>query len=210
MLILLGGSAPGCRREPSGGEIKPVYDPKSGQLSQLVYDRNRDGRPDTWSYTDGTRIVRIEVDTNHDGVVDRWEYYDAAGKLEKVGASGARDTIVDTWLYPNPDGSIARVDQSTRRDGRVTRVEFYAGGRIARAEEDTDDDGRIDKWETYEGPVIASVAYDTTRQGKPDRRFVYKPDGSLDRIEDGDGRLLPPGEPAAAPPRPGNPPRPGR
>lgn len=200
-LLLLAIVSVACSR-PAGGEITPIYDVKTGKLAQLVYDDNRDGRADTWSYMDGARIVRIELDTNHDGIIDRWEYYDAAGKLEKVGQSRAGDGHVDTWMYPNPDGSIARVEQAARGDGRVTRREYYDAGQLARVEEDRDGDGRADRWETYSGSVLTGVAFDTSGQGVPDRRFVYKADGSLDHIEDVSGNPL---DSASAPVRRGTP-----
>jgi hypothetical protein len=188
--VLIGAlGAASCGRAP-GGEISPVYDRKSGKLTELVYDSDRDGRADTWSYMDGPRIVRIELDTNDDGAVDRWEYYDSRGSLEKVGMSRAGDTTVDAWMYPNPDGSVGRVELATRRDGRITRREYYVDGQLDRAEEDVDADGRPDKWERYRGDTLSTVAYDTTRQGRADRTFVYNADGTLHHIEDGSGRVV--------------------
>lgn len=54
---------------------------------------------------------------------------------------------------------------------------------MTRVEEDTDGNGAIDKWETYSGGALAVLALDTTGRGTPDRRLIYRPDGSLDRIE---------------------------
>src|SRR5262245_46752561 len=48
---------------------------KEGRLTRLTYDKNGDGKPDTWGYMDGTRVVRVEVDEDGDGQVDRWEYH---------------------------------------------------------------------------------------------------------------------------------------
>ena len=72
-------------REPAN--IEPVYDKLTGKLRLLKYDSNGDGKVDTWSYMDGTRVVRIEIDMDEDGKIDRWEYYDADQKLEKTGTS---------------------------------------------------------------------------------------------------------------------------
>jgi hypothetical protein len=182
----------------TGGAITPVYDSKSGKLTQLVYDANHDGRPDTWSDMDGSRIVRIQLDTNFDGRLDRWEYFDPAGKLERVGLSRDGDEFADTWLYSNADGSLARIEQTTERDGRITRREFYEHGVLARVEEDRDGDGQPDKWETYEGSTLKAVAYDTSHRGKPDRQFIYAQDGTLDRIEDGAGHRVDAGAPSPA------------
>ena len=41
----------------------------------------------------------------------------------------------------------------------------------------------LDKWETYAGGVLSVLALDTQHRGKPDRQLIYRPDGTLDRIE---------------------------
>lgn len=136
------------------------YD-KDGRLVRIASDRNGDGRPETWAVMDGTRLVRLEADTDGDGRIDRWEYYAADGDaLEKVGTSSANDGRPDTWLFAGTDGAVARVESDTNRDGRV------------------------DKWETYRNGVLESAAFDLAGRGTPDRRLVYRPDGSLVRIEE--------------------------
>src|SRR6185503_3063685 len=96
----------GCdSREPSN--IEPVYDKQTGKLQLLKYDSNGDGKVDTWSYMDGTKVLRIEVDKDEDGKLDRWEYYDADQKVEKTGMSRANDGKEDAWEYAGPDGAVA-------------------------------------------------------------------------------------------------------
>lgn len=167
--------------QETGGRIEPVYDPQTGRLQLLKYDANADDQVDTWSYMDGSQIVRIEIDTDRDNTVDRWEYYGRDQQIEKVGASRANDGTVDSWAYYAADGSIVRRELSTARTGTINRIEYYENGALARAEEDTDTDGRIDKWETYdEQQRLLSVAFDATHRGTPDRRLLYAPDGSVD------------------------------
>jgi len=162
--------------------IEPTYNKQTGRLELLRYDSNGDGKFDTFSYMDGTRIRRIEVDQDEDGKIDRWEYYGPDRKLEKVGFSRARDGVEDAWSFFNATGATERIEISTRRNHKVDRVEHYEKGVLVRAEEDSDGDGRFDKWETYEGERLASVAFDTARRGTPDRRLIYGADGSA-RIE---------------------------
>jgi hypothetical protein len=172
--------------------IQPVYDRETGKLTLLKYDSNGDGKPDTFSYMDGSQVVRIEIDEDGDGTIDRWEYYTRDQKLEKVGFSRAHDGKADAWSFSNPDGSLNRVEISTRRNGRVDRTEYYGNGVLLRAEEDTDGDGKIDKWEEYESSRLALVAFDTGRRGLPDRRLVYAADGDV-RVEvdpAGDGHFM--------------------
>jgi hypothetical protein len=191
-------AASGCR-SPETAAIQPVYDKLTGKLQLLKYDANGDGRIDTWSYMDGTRVLRIEIDKDEDGKIERWEYYDANQKLEKTGTSRANDGKEDAWLFAGADGAIVRIDVSTRRDGKITRREYYDHDALVRAEEDSDEDGRPDKWETYEAGRLASVAFDTLHRGAPDRRLIYGADGSvaLEVDASGDGHFTAAKIPAA-------------
>ena len=104
---------------------QPTYDKETGRLTQLTYDRNKNGVIDTWTDMDGARPVLSRIDQDEDGKIDRWEYYGADQKLAKVGSSRGNDGKEDTWSFAGPDGSIARIEVSTRRDGKVNRFEFY-------------------------------------------------------------------------------------
>ena len=166
-------------KAPEKNRFNPVYDKTTGKLTMLKFDSKKDGKIDTWSYMDGTRIVRIEIDRDGDGKIDRWEYYTADQKVEKIGLSRENDGQVDAWAYAAPDGSVAKMEISTKRDGKVTRTESYEGGVISRAEEDTKGTGRIDKWETYRSGALAIVAFDDQQLGKPTHRLVYGLDGTV-------------------------------
>jgi hypothetical protein len=185
-----------CSTKPNPADSKspfnPVYDKATGKLTMLKFDSKKDGKIDTWSYMDGTRIVRIEIDRDGDGKVDRWEYYGADQKVEKIGLSRANDGQVDAWAYPAPDGNVAKLEISANRDGKVTRTEYYDGGTIARVEEDTKGTGRIDKWETYRNGSLSMVAFDDKQRGAPTRRLVYMTDGSVHAEVDpkGDGNFV--------------------
>jgi hypothetical protein len=163
-------------------DVKSEYD-KSGRLTRLEYDRNGDGKIDTWGYMDGSRVVRIEVDEDGDGKVDRWEYHrdpkttdDSQGSTGSPGASSSASA-------GGADPTLERIERATKHDGKVSRREYFESGLLARVEEDTDGDGKIDKWETYSSGTLAIMAIDTKGRGTPDRRLIYQPDGSLSRIE---------------------------
>jgi hypothetical protein len=164
-------------------DVQPEYD-QTGRLTRLAYDRNGDGKPDTWGYMDGSRVVRVEVDEDGDGKVDRWEYHtgDAATRPNAGGgASGRGAEGADAGDGVDP--TLERIERATRHDGKVSRREYFDHGVLTRIEEDTDGDGQIDKWETYSNGTLAEMALDTKKRGRPDRRLVYRPDGSLSRIE---------------------------
>lgn len=156
------------------GAVEAKYNEKTGKLAELTMNAKKDGKPDVFSYMDGSKFVRIEIDNDENGSIDRWEYYGADQKLEKVGVSRSNDGIVDSWLFEGADGRPAKVEISTKRDGRANRTEFFAKGDRTRAEEDTDADGRVDKWETYEGGSLAVVSFDMTKSGKPTVTIDYR------------------------------------
>ena len=168
-IVVLSFLSTGCQNAAAGrdgqGRLEPTYDQGTGRLTRIDYDANGNGRHETWAYMDGARLIRLEADENEDGRVDRWEYYPTAG-----GAAS---------LKQPPE----RIERATRLDGQVSRREFFTGGVMVRVEEDTDGNGSIDKWETYADGALAVLALDTQGRGTPDRRLIYRPDGSLERIE---------------------------
>ena len=154
-----------------GARLTSKYD-SSGKLEKLEYDRNNDGKPDTWGFMNGTRVVRVEVDENGDGVVDRWEFHRADG-----GTSGT------PGVTQPADRTLEHVERATKFDGKVSRWEYFTDGVLARIEEDTDGDSKVDKWESYRAGTLVALALDTQGRGKPDKRLVYAPDGSFVRME---------------------------
>lgn len=170
-------------RKGPAAAVHPTYDKTTGKLTQLAYDSNGDGRPDTWTDMDGARPLRSRVDQNGDGKIDRWEEYDASGALVKVGVSTKDDGRPDAWTTPTGDALLQRVDISTTGDERrIDRWEYYdrskAGangkGILVRAEIDTLGDGKPHKWETYRDGALEAVAFDEDGDGKPDRRLTYQ------------------------------------
>ena len=162
-----GGASPAADTQ---GRVTPAYDAATGKLTRLAYDSDDNGTDDTWASMDGTRLVSLEADENEDGQIDRWEFYPPDAKT-------------------GPRQAPERIERATRLDGRVSRREFFEQGVMTRVEEDTDGNGAIDKWETYKDGALVLLALDTAGRGQPDRRFVYRADGSLERMEaDRDGR----------------------
>ena len=189
--------AASCSTSP-GRAAAAAYDSKTGKLTTLSVDANRNGRVDAVSHMDGTRILRIEVDQDENGKVDRWDFYGADRKLERVGFSRQNDGVMDAVAYYQSEGVLSRMEVSTRRDGTFDRVERYTDGHLVEAAEDTDGDGRPDKWDEYKratvagitDDVVVSTTFDDSKRGTPERRFVYGSNGVIARVEfdrDGDG-----------------------
>jgi hypothetical protein len=173
--------AAACGRPPANTTSKGTYDPQTGQLIQITYDRNSNGRIDTWTRMQGARPISSELDTNEDGVIDRWEEYDAEERLTRAGwtrqpSPDPAKPVADTWLYPSADGKTSRIeylDADNTGKQVVARREFYEGERLARVEEDKDGDDVTDQWETWEGGTLKYAEFDEGNDGKPDRRFTY-------------------------------------
>ncbi len=174
LCMSLAAGASGCTSKPKEDRVQASYDKETGNLSQLTVDAKKDGKPDIYSYMNGSKFVRIEIDNDEDGKIDRWEYYGPDQKVQKIGQSRVNDGIVDSWAYQGTDGLVSKVEVSTRHDGNVSRTEFYEKGTLARAEEDSDNDGQIDKWETYAEGALTTVGFDTTHAGKPTRTIDYR------------------------------------
>jgi hypothetical protein len=168
----------GCRHaSDQEASVTTKYDPQSGRLVQVTLNARKDGKPNVFSYMDGSSFTRIELDKDEDGKIDRWEYYGADQKLSKVGISRLNDGKVDAWIFAGADGVVDRIEVSTRRNGVTNRTEYYSSGQITRAEEDTNADGRVDKWETYADDALATVSFDTTNSGKPTMTLDYRREG---------------------------------
>jgi hypothetical protein len=142
------------------------YDPKTGRLTRIDGDTNKDGRIETFSYWDATRIIRIEIDRDEDGKIDRWEHYDDKNKLTRVGSSSKDDGVEDTWTYPDGSGFLAKVETDLDRDGTIDKREIY-----------------VQTPATPAGRVLSIVELGLDQAGNPSRRLHYRPDGSFDRSE---------------------------
>lgn len=197
LIAALIAAAAACSK-PAGRPPAAAYDSKSGKLTTLSVDTNRNGTVDAVSHMDGARILRIEVDQDENGQVDRWDFYGSDKKLERVGFSRENDGVMDAVAYYESEGVLSRMEVSTRRDGTFDRIERYVGGRLIEASEDTDGDGRPDKWDEYgrsgaagvTDAIVVSTKFDDSKNGRPDRRFVYGRNGAIARVEfdrDGDG-----------------------
>src|SRR5262245_15350526 len=118
-------------------DVQSEYD-KSGRLSRLTYDRDGDGKIDTWGYMDGSRVVRVEVDEDGDGKVDRWEYHrDPKTTNSSTGSTGSRNAG-SAREADDGDPTVERIDRATKHDGKVSRHEYFDNGVLTRIEEDTD------------------------------------------------------------------------
>jgi len=162
-VVLAAAACSRPQRDPYS-TTQPTYDKTTGKLTQLTYDRDHDGKIDTWTEMNGAKPVRSRIDSNEDGKIDRWEYYDDKGQLLKVGLSRNDDGKPDAWAYSGPDGKVARVEISS-----------------------SGDEHKIDRWETYENGELKTVAFDEQGKGYPTRRLTYAA-GNLVLIEtDPDG-----------------------
>jgi hypothetical protein len=192
-LLLSSVAAAGCR-DPEKDRIKATtqatYDEQTGKLTRLTADLDRDGKIDTYTYMDGTKVLRSEIDADQDGKIEKWEFHGEDGKVARVAISREKNGKADTWMYPAADGKLARAEISSEQDeSKIDRWEWYEADVVVRAEEDASGDGKVDKWETYQGASLATVSLDENYDGTPDRRLTYGDGGRLLTIEsEPDGR----------------------
>jgi hypothetical protein len=152
--------------EIRGKEGVAKYDPKTGRLQKIDVDQNKNGRMETFSYWDATRLIRIETDKDEDGKIDRWEHYDANRTLERVGSSTKDDEVEDSWTYPDERGFLARVETDTDRDGVIDKREIF-----------------VPRAEAPDGRVLSVVELGIDKAGAPARRLYYGPDGGFLKSE---------------------------
>jgi hypothetical protein len=175
LIVVVLGATLACNASPDirrtnfeirGKEGVAKYDPKTGKLTKLEFDQNKNGRMDSFSFMDGTRTIRIEMDQDEDGKIDKWEYYDQHNKIEKVGSSSRDDEVQDTFAYPDAVGFLTRVEFDTDRDGTIDKRELYVPRPTSPNER-----------------VLSVMEYEFDKAGQPGRRLYYRPDGSFDRSE---------------------------
>jgi hypothetical protein len=102
-----------CGRRQDPGRVQALHDQKTSKLGQLMVDVNKDGKPNVYSYMDGTKFLRIEIDQDEDGKIDRWEYYGPNQMIEKAGCLGR----MTENKMPGPSrfrGSMSRRDATAR------------------------------------------------------------------------------------------------
>lgn len=200
VLVLLVAAMSACRPDPEQQRIKATskgtYDPKTGRLTEITYDKNKNGVVDTWVEMDGSRPVSARIDDDEDGRIDRWEYYNQNGRLLRVGESREKTGKPDMYAYMGVDGMPERVEMielsNVTGTESVVRRDFFQGGVRVRAEEDTDGDGIMDRWESgFVNAAARVVEFDDgkKRDGRPTQRFTYNERGALVSIEtEPDGR----------------------
>ena len=145
LLLLLAAAA--CGSDPEADRIKATtkatYDPQTGILSQFTYDKNKNGRVDTWVRMEGARRLSAVLDENEDGEIDRWEEYGDAGLLVRAGwirtALDAQSVATARKAAPAAPPTGPRVGEGTPPaitrlpdswaymgpDGSVVRVEYF-------------------------------------------------------------------------------------
>lgn len=172
MLLLAGcNSQPDVRRtnfriDKPG--ISVQYDDKTGRLRKVEIDQNKNGKIDTWSYWDATKLLRIETDSDEDGKIDRWEHFgpDGSRRIVKLGSSSKDDGVEDTWAYPDERDLLLRVETDTDRDGTIDKRESFIASAGAPG-----------------GRVLSMVELGIDKAGQAERRLYYNPDGSFGRME---------------------------
>jgi len=136
-------------------------------------DAKKDGKPNIYSYMDGTKFVRIEIDNDEDGKIDRWEYYGAESETAESRVSRGTMATSTRGRMRRPTAQSGKVEVSTLRNGKVDRTEFYEKGVMVRAQ--VESDGTQDRQVgNLRRRFIGHCAFDTKRTGSPIERIDYR------------------------------------
>ena len=142
------------------------YNPKTGRLQKLDADLDKNGRMETFSYMDGSRVHRIEIDKDENGVIERWEHYDESNKLMKIGGSTRQDGIEDSWDFFDANGVYLKSELDENRDGIVESRYLYGADPAKPA-----------------GRVMLEAQLNIDAAGEPGQIVYYRADGSHIRTE---------------------------
>jgi hypothetical protein len=113
-------------------------------------DRNKDGKPDRWTYLKPDGGFIIKSDNNHDGIIDYILETDKAGNK----------------IYEAMDFNY---------DGEMDNFYYYQNGVFVRQEIDSNFDGNIDIWIYNEkGMYITKIERDKDHDGVIDYVKKYK------------------------------------
>lgn len=145
--------------------ISAQYDEQSGKLKKIDADLNKNGRMETFSYWDATKVSRVEIDRNEDGKIDRWEHYDGdAQKVVSIGASSKDDGVEDMWTYLDDAGRVARIEFDSNRDGRIDKRDIYGVSATG-----------------LRAVLVVESQFDES--GVPHKRMHYRPDGTFEGVD---------------------------
>lgn len=128
-----------------------------------TYDRDHDGRVDTWVYNLSKSQIKVALDTNHDG----------------------RPDVVETFR----DDQLVKVEEDRNHDGRVDLIKTYDQGRLVRAVNDDDFDGKPERITTYRNGRVALIERDPDETGSVMIAEYYNDKGLLVRRETRKGSI---------------------
>lgn len=133
---------PDAEQERLKATTQLTYDTKTGKLARFTSDLNKNGKVDTWTFMDGTKILHSERDRNEDGAVDYWEYN-----------------------LPDGKGGLEHTEEDSNGDGRPNKWDFYRNGLLYQVEWDDNFDGVRDRRWTY-SPKAELLAIETEPDGR--------------------------------------------
>jgi hypothetical protein len=148
-------------REDSNGDgvidVVRVY--QSGYLTQVLRDRNFDGKWDYWADFDAAgHPVSAREDNNFDGRPDTFLTY-TNGQLLTLQRDTDFNGIPDV-TYAYKFGIVQRADWQPNGSANITRRDFYTNGVLSKTLRDTRGSGSFDevvKFDAFENPVETNV-----------------------------------------------------
>jgi hypothetical protein len=138
------------------------------------YDRDHDGKPDEiWVYRNG-RPVEWSYDRNFDGRFDSWDHYDSAGMRILSKADNNFDGIPDvTWRYTK--GIITSMEMDTDFNGIPDAFFTYKNDLVQQVDIKPNGTNVITLREVFRNGVLTEIWRDTNRDGQFDEIVQYDP-----------------------------------
>ena len=123
LFLTLALGAIACSEDPEQARLnattQAAYDRTTLKLREITYDKNKNGRIDTWTKMDGAQPLSSVIDEDEDGKIDRWEEYGPNGELVKAQLSRAKNGVADETVFVGPDGKVEHVEYLDRKSTRL-------------------------------------------------------------------------------------------
>lgn len=152
------------------------HDPENGDVLRKMFDRDYDGRMDSWTLYRGGLIAELRLDEDGDGAPDEWQHYGRSGLMTRREMDHNKDGEPDA-VYIFERENLVMEQHDSDYDGNPDRVVRYARRELARVEEDTDLDGRLDTWTDFGEhngrEVIGRIERDSNKDGAADTFETY-------------------------------------
>ena len=146
----------------------------------VTEDENGDGKPDTFYYYEGKRLVRTEVDGNFDGLIDWWYFYDADGRYVRAERDKNYDGKPDDWCFYEK-GEPVNQKNDTDFNGLVDCITTFANGVATQVDYMPNESKIVTRRQVLKDSVLVEELVDENRDGTFDYKILHDPFGETSK-----------------------------